>query len=282
MREADRLAEMTRLATPDGATLRVRSRGEGPAIVLVHGWKGSSRVWDRTVAALAGDFRVVSYDLRGMGESDKPNCRYDFDQHADDLGLVLGSLELADVTLVGWSMGCSVSLQYMARGGERVARLVLVNGPIRLTRTDEFPWSMSEAELAGYVDAVATSWPEAERDFQNAAFHRPVDVVVDWMTSIALQTPLDIVLETVRAQALLDHRDVVRALPVPVLAIYGRYDPYYPVELAEWIAATASRGEALVMEQSGHLPFLEADTDVFNGAIARFARGEHVDATSTP
>ena len=273
---------MTRLVAPDGAVLRVRSRGEGPAIVLVHGWKGSCRVWDRSVAALAGDFRVVSYDLRGMGESGKPDCRYDFDAHADDLGLVIDSLGLADVTLVGWSMGCSVSLQYMARRGEGVSRLVLVNGPIRLTRTDEFPWSMSEAELRGYVDAVATSWPEAERDFQRAAFHRPVDVVVDWMTSIALQTPLDVVLETVRAQALLDHREVVRALPVPVLAIYGRYDPYYPVELAAWIATTAPHGESLVMERSGHLPFLEADTDVFNDAVARFARGERVGSTISP
>ena len=273
---------MTLLTTPDGAALHVRSRGAGPAIVLVHGWKGSSRVWDRTVTALAADFHVVAYDLRGMGQSSKPDCRYDFDLHADDLGLVIGSLGLEDVTLVGWSMGCSVSLQYMARGGAGVARLVLVNGPIRLTRTDEFPWSMSEAELARYVDAVATSWPEAEREFQRAAFHRPIDVVVDWMTSIALQTPLDVVLETVRAQALLDHRDVVRTLLVPVLAIYGRYDPYYPVELAAWIAATARHGEALVMEQSAHLPFLEADTDAFNDAVRRFALGEPVGATATP
>jgi non-heme chloroperoxidase len=272
---------MTRVTTPDGVALRLRSRGDGPAIVLVHGWKGSSRVWDRTVAALAARFRVVAYDLRGMGDSDKPDCRYDFDEHADDLGLVLTSLGLEDVTLVGWSMGCSVSLQHMARGGERVGRLVLVNGPIRLTRTDEFPWSMSEAELNGYVDAVASSWPEAERDFQRAAFHRPVDVVVDWMTSIALQTPLDVALRTVGAQSRLDHRDVVQALRVPVLAIYGRHDPYYPVELGEWIAAAARCGEALVMEHSGHLPFLEADADAFNDALARFARGERVGVTPT-
>jgi non-heme chloroperoxidase len=272
---------MARVTPPDGVALRVRSRGDGQAIVLVHGWKGSSRVWDRTVAALAAGFRVVSYDLRGMGESEKPDCRYDFDEYADDLGFVLRSLGLEDVTLVGWSMGCSVSLEYMARGGEGVGRLVLVNGPIRLTRTDEFPWSMSETELNGYVDAVATSWPEAERDFQSAAFHRPVDVVVDWMTSIALQTPLDVVLRTVRAQSLLDHRNVVPALRVPVLAIYGRHDPYYPVELAKWIAATAPFGESLVMEQSGHLPFLEADADAFNDALARFAHGERVGATPT-
>jgi len=124
------------------------------------------------------------------------------------------------------------------------------------------------------VDAVARCWPEGELEFQREAFHRPVDHVVQWMLSIALQTPLDVVLKTVRAQSRLDHRDVVRSLRVPVLAIYGRYDPYYPVELAEWIADAAPQGRALIMEESAHFPFLEADTARFNDALARFASGE--------
>src|SRR5262249_54238799 len=119
------------LTTPDGCRLRATVRGDGPPIVLVHGWKGSRRVWDRTIASLDTEFRVVAYDLRGMGESDKPDSRYDFDEHAADLAFVLEALELDDATLVGWSMGCSVSLQHMSRGGARVGRLVLVNGPIR-------------------------------------------------------------------------------------------------------------------------------------------------------
>lgn len=271
---------MSSIALPDGTRLHLTTRGDGAGVVLVHGWKGSSRVWDRTVAALEGRFRVVAYDLRGMGASDKPDSRYDFDQHADDLACILEALDLHDATLVGWSMGCSVSLQHMARGGARVGRLVLVNGPVRLTRTDDFPWSMTQAELDGYVEAVERSWPEQELAFQREAFHRPVEHVVEWMLAIALQTPLDVVLKTVRAQALLDHRDVVRSLAVPVLAVYGRHDPYYPPALANWIASTAPRGEALIMEKSAHLPFLEADADFFNRAVARFAAGGSVDRGS--
>lgn len=228
------------------------------------------------MAALEDRFFVVSYDLRGMGASEKPDSSYDFDEHAADLAAILEALDLRDATLIGWSMGCSVSLQHMARSGSRVGRLVLVNGPIRLTRTDDFPWSMTQVELDGYVETVARAWPEGERAFQREGFHRPIDHVVDWMLAIALQTPLDVVLKTVRAQSLLDHRDVVRSLAVPVLAVYGRYDPYYPPELADWIAAAAPQGEALIMEQSAHLPFLEADAPVFNAVVARFARGERL------
>lgn len=258
---------------PDGTRLRVSDRGKGPAVVLVHGWKMSHRVWDRTVAALEDRFRVVSFDLRGMGESDKPGSRYDFAELSGDLGWLLRELDLDDATLVGWSMGCSVSLEYLRLDGKRVGRLVIVNGPIRLVRADDFPWSMTQQELDGYVDAVAQSWPAHERAFTEDTFHRPLPQLVDWINGIALQTPLDVVLKTVRAQAELDHRSLLGELDLPLLAIYCRYDPYYPVELAHWIAEQAPRGQALVLEESGHFPFLEADTERFNEALASFALG---------
>lgn len=262
---------MSYLAVRDGTRLRLSERGSGSPIVLVHGWKASHRIWDRTVAALEDRFRIVSFDLRGMGESEKPDTRYDFDEFSDDLRDVLEALDLDDVTLVGWSMGCSVSLEYLRRHGARVARLMLINGPIRLTRTDDFPWSMTPEELEGYVEGVARSWPEEERAFQEATFYKPVPHVVDWMTATAIQTPLDVALKTVRAQALLDHRELLAKLDIPVLAVYGRHDPYYPAELATYIAERAPRGKAVVLENSAHSPFLEADTEHFNELLARFA-----------
>ena len=72
-----------------------------------------------------------------MGESDKPNCRYDFDEHARDLGHVIRHFGLEDVTLVGWSMGCSVSLSTSRATATASAGQVLINGPIRLARTDD-------------------------------------------------------------------------------------------------------------------------------------------------
>ena len=117
---------MSFLETPDGARLRYSERGEGPeTVVLVHGWKGSHRMWDPAMIRLAEEFRVIAFDNRGMGESDRPTGRYDFDLLADDLESVLEQLGASEVTLVGWSMGCSISLQYLARGGDRAARLVL-------------------------------------------------------------------------------------------------------------------------------------------------------------
>ena len=97
--------------------LRYTDRGSGErTIVLVHGWKGSHRKWDPATFRFAERFRVIAFDTRGMGESDKPAGPYDFDVLADDLGFVLDELGVEDATLVGWSMGCSISLQYLAPG----------------------------------------------------------------------------------------------------------------------------------------------------------------------
>lgn len=264
---------MSYLTTPDGVRLRVCDRGSGPAIVLVHGWKMSHRVFDHPIHRLQRDFRVVSYDLRGMGESDKPNCRYDFDEHSGDLAFLLEELGLEDVMLVGWSLGCSVSLRHLERGGGRVGRLVLVNGPIRLARTadDAFPWSMTEDVLDGYFSAIENEWPTQERGFTEESLHRSHPDLVDAIFRITQQTPLDVVLKVVREQVKLDFRAFLTQIDIPVLGLYGRHDPYYPVELAEWIAAQCPRGKHVIFEESAHYPFIE-EKERFVEVLADFAR----------
>jgi non-heme chloroperoxidase len=262
---------LSHLRTDGGVSLRFSDRGEGaPAFVLVHGWKGSHRLWDPTVARLSETNRVVSYDLRGMGESAKPRGTYDFDQHADDLEFVLAELELRDVVLVAWSMGTTVSLRYLQRGGERVAALVIVNGPLRLTRAPDFPHAMSEAELERYLAELREHWPAGERAFQSDTLLEPDAATVDWLYSIALQTPLDVALRVVREQAKLDLRGALAALRIPVLAAYSRHDPYYPPSLAEHIAASAHDGRSVIFEHSAHCIPIE-EPERFCDELRRFA-----------
>jgi pimeloyl-ACP methyl ester carboxylesterase len=260
--------------TSSGIRLRLSDRGEGPdTIVLVHGWKGSHRLWDQAIAALEHCHRVVAFDLRGMGESDKPRARYDFDELSGDLGDVIADLGLEDVTLVGWSMGCTVSLRYMERGGAGVGRLVLHNGPLRLVRADDFPHAMTQEQLDGYLDRLAADWPVGERAFTAESLLPDADpLVVDWVYRIALQSPLDVVLRVVREQAKLDMRAAVAALRVPVLAAYSTRDPYYPVSLGEWIAETAPEGRLAVLEGSAHCAPIE-EPQAFVAALESFIAG---------
>lgn len=261
---------MSFLVTPDGTRLRFSDRGAGPdTVVLVHGWKGSHRLWDHVVVRLEERHRVVAFDLRGMGESDKPRGAYDFDELSDDLAFVLAELGLSDVTLVGWSMGCTVSLRHMERGGSGVARLVLLNGPLRLVRADDFPEAMTQEQLDGYLRDIAAGWPGSERAFQAEAHLDGDGPLADWAYAIAQQTPLDIALRVVREQAKLDLRAAVAALAVPVLAAYSDRDPYYPVSLGEWIARAAPDGQLVVFHGSAHGTPVE-EPDAFAAALEAF------------
>ena len=263
---------MSYLTTPEGVRLRYTDRGAGrPTIVLVHGWKGSHRLWDPAVYRLARDFRVVAFDNRGMGESDKPSGPYDFAVLAADLGFVLEALAVDDATLVGWSMGCTIALEYLGRGGGRVGKLVLVNGPIKLTTSPEFPWTMSEEQLRGYLDALATGWPDAEEAFSRGALRDPSSAYADLYYHVALQTPLELAMRIVEAQARIDHIPLLPQLGLPVLAAYGRHDPYYPVALAAYIADHTANGSHVIFEESAHAPHYE-EPDRFCDVIRAFAQ----------
>lgn len=264
---------MSFIQTDDGVRLRIADRGprHGPVVLLVHGWKGSHRLWDRTVLELLDRHRVVAFDLRGMGESDKPGSGYNFERLSADLGNVIAALDLDDVTLIGWSMGCTVALEYMRADGRGVGRLVLTNGPLRLMQAPDFPHAMSSEQFEGYIAELVAAWPAGERAFQAESTLAGDGPLVDWLYAVALQTPLDAALAIVRCQATLDMRDVVRTLRVPVLAAYASRDPYYPTSLAEWIAESAPDGRSVVFHDSAHCTPIE-EAPAYAAAVASFIR----------
>lgn len=109
----------------DGAILAgERREGEGPPLVLVHGFGGSRRDWYPLVAALPDHHPLIAYDQRGFGESETQGQPY---SHADDLLALLNALEIAEVDLCGMSLGGATALNFALDHPERVRRLVLVS-----------------------------------------------------------------------------------------------------------------------------------------------------------
>lgn len=107
-------------AAADAVRLHIEdSGGSGRPVVLIHGWPLSAQAWEPQVSALrAAGYRVVAYDRRGFGQSDKPASGYTYDTLADDLHRVMAQCGLQDVTLVGFSMGGGEVARYIARHGE--------------------------------------------------------------------------------------------------------------------------------------------------------------------
>ena len=100
--------------------------GDGRPVVLIHGWPLSGESWARQIPALRdAGYRVVTYDRRGFGRSDKPLTGYTYDTLTDDLYALVAGLGLRDVTLVGFSMGGGEAARYFSRyGSDRIRSVV--------------------------------------------------------------------------------------------------------------------------------------------------------------
>jgi 3-oxoadipate enol-lactonase len=112
----------------DGARLRYRDEGHGPALILIHGWMLDLDMWEAQAAALSAAYRVIRLDRRGFGlSSGLPSLARD----VDDLAALCRHLKLRHVAILGMSQGARVALQFAIRSPESVACLIL-DGPPRL------------------------------------------------------------------------------------------------------------------------------------------------------
>ena len=107
------------------------SGGAGRPVILIHGWPLSGAAWEKQVAALVeAGYRVITYDRRGFGRSDKPHSGFDYDTLASDLAGLIEDRQLSDVTLVGFSMGGGEVARYIGRYGESKLRSVVFAGAV--------------------------------------------------------------------------------------------------------------------------------------------------------
>jgi pimeloyl-ACP methyl ester carboxylesterase len=114
----------------DGAKLHVRVGGQGPAVVLLHGFGDTGDMWAPLAANLARDHTVVVPDLRGMGLSSRPPGGYDKRTQAADIRSVLTTLGLDRAAVVGHDIGTMVAYAYAARYPDKTEKLVVMDAPV--------------------------------------------------------------------------------------------------------------------------------------------------------
>src|ERR1700704_3648621 len=131
--------------------------GSGSPVVLIHGWPLSGTSWEKQAAGLlAAGHRVITYDRRGFGRSSKPAVGYNYNTFAADLDTVLSTLNLTDVSLVGFSMGTGEVTRYIGKyGATRVRKAVLIGtlGPY-LVKTAGNPEGVDRSVFEGLKAAI--------------------------------------------------------------------------------------------------------------------------------
>lgn len=146
----------------NGINLRVwRWQAPAPPLLVVHGITNTARGWDFVCRALQADFDVWAVDLRGHGDSDKPERGYSTADYAADLAGVIEALGLGKTSVLGHSLGARASARLAAERAELVERLVLVDPPAESRPPEQIKAAM-DAFLAG-VRATRAGGMEAAR-----------------------------------------------------------------------------------------------------------------------
>lgn len=257
--------------TSDGVQLVYDDHGQGPTFVLVHGYDGLRAHWEfQWDVLLSARYRVVALDLRCHGASDKPEHGQRMARLGQDLRELLEHLDLEDVTLVGHSMGVSVSLAMFACSGlDRVGRFVAIDQSPKII--NEEGWSAGVRKVT-WENAYDCALFRAERGDPDREPSLPEGASMAW-TSDAFDHE--------KARKLrLDHfvadwRDVLPRVTVPTWVVTGGLAPLFDLEGMEWFAEEVPDGRLSVFESSGHSPHV-SEADEFNRQLLDFVAGQHI------
>ncbi|KLK87239.1 bromoperoxidase [Methanoculleus sediminis] len=217
--------------------LYYEDHGAGRPVVLIHGWPLSSKSWEKQVPVLLdAGYRVVAYDRRGFGNSSKPTSGYDYDTLAEDLHKLMTELDLADATLVGFSMGGGEVARYLGTyGSDRVEKAVFISAiPPFLLKTADNPEGVDGSVFDGIMESIAADRPAFLSGFLSDFYNvdllggdRISDEVVRLSWNIAAAASPAGTLDCVPAW-LTDFRDDLASVDVPVLVIHGDADRIVP------------------------------------------------------
>lgn len=266
--------------------MHYEDRGSGSPVVFVHGWGGSADAWDLQVLDLAHDYRCITVDLRGHGDSDKPWGDYTYDMFVADLDRLIDDLGLTDVTLVGWSMGGHIALKYAHEHPDKLARVVITGSGPRFWAAEDAPYGTPADQVQGLVDAVRIARTETIAGLYGGNFHRTdLTPTKDWFVQIGWRVPAFVGLTSF--QALIDN-DLRSALPdvrTPVHVFSGRHDAIWDPRWSEEAHRLLPNSTLTFFENSGHVAFIEnrfewneALVDVLEGRTPVESAGAAVEA----
>jgi len=251
-------------------------KADGQPIVFIHGFSGNRLTWERQFSGpLAAEFRLVAYDLRGHGASDKPleAVRYtNAALWAEDLAAVIRAKNLNRPVLVGWSYGGYVIADYIRKFGDSNIGGVVFLGSVTKNGTPEAVEFLTPEVLALFPNVLSAD-VEKSIEGTRALTRMFANPLSDDAWEIAYGSAM-MVPPAVRAamfSRVLDNDDVLASIRVPTLVIHGTSDRIVRVSAARHTARSVPKATLLLYDGVGHAPHLEVP-ERLSRDLAEFVR----------
>ena len=273
---------MPNATAQDGTTLDVDIQGDGPDVVLIHGWPLSHTMWNRQKTALVeAGFRVIAYTRRGFGESDKPASGYDYDTFSDDLAAVMKSVDAQRAALIGFSMGGGEVARYMSRHqGENVVRACLVSSVVPyMLKDDSNPDGVPSDEFDGIKDGIRDDRAAFFKEFGNGFYGQGTeaggvsDDVLEETHRMAMGASEEATLACVDAFGTTDFRPDLAAFKIATLVIHGTGDAIVPIATSGEPASESIENARLIRYDGAPHGLHETHAEQLNADLIQFLQG---------
>lgn len=255
----------------NGILMNCELTGEGRCLALIHGAGDNLHMWYNQVPAFSRQFQILTYDVRGFGETELPDSGFGMEVLADDLYELLRALAIEEAFVLGYSMGGRIGLQLALGHPEMAKALILANSGVGAARrppeAEERRRNLVSLLERGDIEAVAEqmtvgSFSPGFKERNPEAFQRYKDVKLRndprgfarlWGV-MATASPPDL-----------------SGLSSPVLIIAGEQDGFMPLDAAR-AAQSAIPKSRLAVLPTGHAAAIEAPED-FNRIVLEFLSG---------
>ncbi len=250
----------------EGLNMAYREYGaiDNPVIVLVHGFLGSSYDYRYLSEALADDYYVIAIDLIGFGGSDKPaDFDYSRESHATMIHAFLQEKDIDRYILGGHSMGGAITLYYAHLFPENVEAIMLfASAGLSENSPNALPRLFYALIFKNYyLQRLGFSSVHYQKEYQTAAYFDPMFYFTRQIPSKTLQA-FSLSSDTIRIN------DFIDDIEIPALIIFGKEDSWIPYQVGEMLDERLSSSTLVLLEDTGHIPFIESTEDTLEAVLA--------------
>jgi 3-oxoadipate enol-lactonase len=255
----------------NGISINYQVEGQGQSLVLIHGAGDNLNMWYHQIPALSKNYKVISYDVRGSGESEIPEGEYSIALFAEDAYQLMKVLGVDSAYFLGYSMGGRIAFDLALKYPDLVKALVLANSslglqpasPEALKRRQINLDLLDKGDLKGFSEKMTTS------AFSPGFISRNPLEFSKYM-QVKLQNKADGLSRLMRGMAPPDHPPDLSKLECPVLIVVGEQDQYMGVGEGN-LAKEAIANSELMILPSGHASAIELP-ERFNAGVLEFLK----------
>ena len=258
----------SKFADVDHLKVHYTNYGKGDtALFFVHGWAGDETVWSEQAPALAEQIRVITIDLPGHGQSDKPNTvSYDKDLYSRAIDGVISDANVKSVILVGHSNGTPFTREYYRKFPDKVKALVVVDGPLRAFFNKE--------AIEKFIAPMRENYQEGAGHFADAITKPIKDAALrDKIKTMMLKTPQYVAISEFEATGDPDLWKPDK-IEIPTLLVLAKQPAWGP-EYEKFVRDLIPKLDYEVWEGVSHFLMMEKPSE-FNAAIRKFLDQNHL------